>query len=337
MDGDLDGIAPDRLRTWLATEVDPSISAVTGQRLGGGHSSGAWRLDLTVDGGRLEVVLKAPSEPSVVYLRDAGREGRILDGLQRAGAPVPAILAIASDEHAVGRPCFVMELVDGHSVADNSSGGYHDDAGLRAASADEVRVVWETFHDALASVHSVNPALVPDAAVGDGTVQAVLDYWRASLLDAAPKELVPRQLQALDWLAEHCPADADENPAVCLGDARLVNGIIADGQVRALVDFEVAYLGNPAADIGYSLLMDQLHRQGTEDPLALPGAAETWRRWSEKTGRPVTNPAYWTAFGATILCITATRAMTQWGLAGDDPEGANPIVGAWETMIKAAQ
>ena len=60
-----------RLRAWLAAAVDPSVSAVRATRLGGGHSSGAWRLDVTSPSGLTRMVLKAPGEPSVVFRRDA--------------------------------------------------------------------------------------------------------------------------------------------------------------------------------------------------------------------------------------------------------------------------
>jgi aminoglycoside phosphotransferase (APT) family kinase protein len=133
------------------------------------------------------------------------------------------------------------------------------------------------------------------------------------------------------------PPGADEAPAICMGDARLVNGLIAGDEVRALVDFEIAYAGNPAADIGYSLFMDRLARSGTRHPLpGLPSADETWERWGEATGRPTGHRGYWTAFGAMILAVTATRAMVQWGLAGPSTDEENPMVGAWAALVEEA-
>jgi aminoglycoside phosphotransferase (APT) family kinase protein len=98
----------------------------------------------------------------------------------------------------------------------------------------------------------------------------------------------------------------------------------------------VAYVGNPAADIAYSLFMDA---QRPPDVAALPGIPtpdETWARWSAATGRRADDQDYWTAFGAMIVGITATRAMVQWGLAGPDLEASNPFVAAWETSLAEA-
>jgi aminoglycoside phosphotransferase (APT) family kinase protein len=54
-----------------------------------------------------------------------------------------------------------------------------------------------------------------------------------------------------------------------MGDARLVNGVVVGPEVRALVDFEVAYVGNPVADVGYSLFLERT--QSGRDDTPLPG------------------------------------------------------------------
>jgi len=283
------------------------------------------------------MVLKAPETPSVVFRRDACREARILDAAERMGAPVPGIIAIDEGATAVGRPCFVMGFVDGRSVNDSSAGSYHDDEWLRDAGEDTQRAVWESFHDALAALHGVDASKIPGLHFGATSTYDVLEYWTESLVDAAPAETVPRQLAALDWLATNLPRGADDELALCMGDARLVNGLIAGTEVRALVDFEVAYVGNPAADIAYSLFLDSQSRGHAAHPLpGIPSAEVTWKRWAQKTGRDLVDLDYWTAFGVTVIAITATRAMIQWGMAGPSIEDSNPLVAAWEALIKKA-
>jgi len=333
-------IEPELLQEWLAEVADPSIHSIAVHRLGGGHSSGAWRIDAMTGGGPRSMVLKAPGEPSVVYLRSAAREAQVMDGLHRAGAPVPEILAIDDGTGAIGRPCFVMAHVPGRGVADAGANGYHDDDELRAGGPELQRAVWESFHDALAAMHRVDPSDVPAArtvtGAHEGGVRDVLEYWRRALLDAVESASAPRQLAALEWLGEHVPPGADDAPAVCLGDARLVNGIVDGDTVCALVDFEVAYVGNPLADVGYSLMLEDRHRRAVAEPLALPSAAETWERWSRASGRPLEHLAYWTAFSMTIICITATRAMLQWGMAGATVDTDNPMVTDWLALIDLA-
>ena len=328
--GEIDGTA---VAGWLAAAVDPSFAGATVTKLASGHSAGAWR----VDGGCRPLVVKAPELPSVVHRRDAAREARILAAVHAGGAPVPEIVAIDAEGAALGRPCFAMALVRGQGLNDQGAAGWHDDPALRALDGDGQRAVWEGFYDALAALHAVPAATVPDADLGPGGSRDVLGYWRDALLDVAPAAAVPRQLAALDWLAEHLPADADDDRAPCMGDSRFANCLVDGTEVTALVDFEVAYLGNPAADVGYSTFLDGMQRASATPPLAGAGTDdEAWQRWEAATGRDVVDRSFWTAFGATIIVITATRAVVQWDVAPDDPEPANHLVTLWEGLIDEA-
>src|SRR5262245_52469286 len=118
-----------RLASWLAGRLGTPVTSVEVTRLAGGHSSGACRLDVAGAGAApmRSLVLKAPEAPSVVFRGDACREGRTVDALARMGAPVPAVVGVDDGASTVGRPCFVMEHVDGRSLDDSSPGSYHDD------------------------------------------------------------------------------------------------------------------------------------------------------------------------------------------------------------------
>jgi aminoglycoside phosphotransferase (APT) family kinase protein len=329
--------AEGRLSTWLTADLGTAISALEVTRLDGGHSSGAWRLDVTADPQVGPLVLKAPVEPSPVYRRDAVREARIIRDIGRRGVPVPTVHAVDDGARSIGRPCFVMQLVEGRSPADEPPVSYHADPWLLAAGPEGQRAVWETFHDALAALHRVDPAEVPDASLGPDGLASVLAYWRASLLDVLPAEAAPRQLGLLDWLRENLPAGADDDPAPCMGDARLVNCLVDGTEVRALIDFEIAYIGNPAADIGYCVFLDGQGRATAETPLTgIPAEDETWRRWERATGRAASDRAYWKAFGAMMLAVTATRFMVQLGLPTSSVDAGNPVVSAWEACVAAA-
>lgn len=326
-----------RLTDWLTDALGGPVGPLRSTRLTGGHSGGAWRIDTVVDGAPRHLVLKAPGAQTLVFGRDVGREARILAAAGRVGAPVPEVVAIDADGTATGTPCFAMALVDGHGPGDVPPAGCHGAGWLRDAGPMVQRRVWDTFHDALALVHAVDAAEVPDAALGPNGVADYCAYWRLSLLDVADASLVPRHLAALDWIAANLPGDADDAPALCMADARLGNAIVAGDEVRALVDFEVAYVGNPAADIGYSLFYDAMQRGYAADPL--PGFADadtTWARWERTTGRTARDREYWIAFAATVLCVTAARAMVLWGVAPAEIEENVGVLGAWEAAVARA-
>ena len=54
------------------------------------------------------------------------------------------------------------------------------------------------------------------------------------------------------------------------------------------------------------------------------------------TGRSVPQRDYWTAFGATVLCVTGTRAMLSWGVPVETIDTANIVVPEWEALIQRA-
>jgi aminoglycoside phosphotransferase (APT) family kinase protein len=332
-----DVLDPELLRHWLAGELARPVTNVMVGPILGGHANGAWRLDVTVDDAVRPMVLKAPRAPSVVYALDPCREARVVAALARAGAPVPAVVAIDTGTRAVGRPCFVMEYVEGRSVADVPPAGYHGPGWYREADARTQRAIWDGFHDALGALHGIDPRSVADEYDGPSGPVEVLEYWRDALLDVAPAERAPRQLAMFDWLLANIPVSAEEPSALCMGDARLVNSVIAGSEVRALVDFEVAYVGNPAADVGYSLFLDRSQDGYVDARLpGVPSEAETWARWSEVTGRALVDLDYWTAFGAAVIVVTGTRAMVQWGLSDPFVEEVNTLVPAWESIVDRA-
>ena len=132
-----------------------------------------------------------------------------------------------------------------------------------------------------------------------------------------------------DWLVANVPPSAEEPSALCMGDARLVNAIVDGSDVAALVDFEVAYVGNPTGDIGYSLFLERSHGHTTAHCQACRRRT-TWARWSTATGRALVDLDYWMAFAATVIVVTATRASVMWGPPDSFSEDGTPR-SAWES------
>jgi len=327
-------IDPDVLQGWLSDAIGQPIERVELELLPQGHANGAWRILAETPVGPRRMVLKAPRVPSIVHALDPCREARVVDTLGRAGAPVPAVVAIDPGTSAVGRPCFVMEWVEGRSVPDAWPNAYHDGWFLDAG-ADAQRAIWDSFHDALAAVHRVRLDPLDAAYDGPRGTLDVLAYWREALLAVADEAAVPRHLAVFDWLYANVPASADAPPALCMGDARLVNAIVDGSNVAALVDFEVAYVGNPIGDVGYSLFLERSH--GHTAPLpGLPSEEETWAQWSAATGRELVDLDYWMAFAATVIVVTASRAGLMWGPPDSFSEDNQGLLPLWESVVQEA-
>lgn len=298
-----------RLHEWIARHVrEPFTLSVEPTSTGSVNET--LLVDLTTAAGTDRLVVKSTAPDGSVLRRPGASEPDFLAVLGEAGAPVPAVRFI-DDTAPSDAPVFAMDRVEGRGVPDEAMSFYMGGGWLLEASEAVQNSVWTSFHDALARVHAVPVA----TSRRDLRAESHLDhlgYWRRSLLSVTDAVLVPRQTAALDWLIAEAPADVDENPCICMGDSRLANSIVDDGRVVALVDWELGYIGNPAADVAYSLYTDAVFSQlvGSRLP-GFPDAEETWSRWQGQTGRIVTDRAYWTVHAAIVLSVTATRAIAK--------------------------
>jgi aminoglycoside phosphotransferase (APT) family kinase protein len=321
--GDLPALAR-RLLELTGTEYE--IAAC--KRASSGFANTTWILDSQPH----DLVVKVQSTPSVVHQRDPGVEPAILEGLAGTTVPVPTVVARDPAGEIFDAPWFAMHKVDGRSLPDDAMTSYVGGGWYADAPAEYRSRIWTGFVDALADLHT-SPATAFGPTVRGGSHTLVLNYLEASLLDGAGHDPVPLQRQILAWLREHVPDGADDLAVPCMADARMANLLERDALVVALVDWELAWIGNPCGDIGYHLYMDGRYAQAAGRTLTgHPNAAETWLRWEQQTGYTASDPAYWEVFGGLVMAITATRAIVlmqeQGVLPSDvDVESMNDIVG----------
>jgi aminoglycoside phosphotransferase (APT) family kinase protein len=209
--------------------------------IGDGHSNVTYLLER----GGVRVVLRRPPRPPLPpSAHDVVREARLLSALRPAGVRVPAVLAICEGAGVIGMPFFVMEHVDGDVLGERMPERLDTVAG-RADVAEELV-------DALAELHAVAPR---DAGLGDG--QRAAGYLErqvrrfGALWASRRTRDVPEVERVGRWLADHLPQAG--GVAVVHGDYRLGN-VMFDRErprLRAVLDWEMATLGDPLADVGY--------------------------------------------------------------------------------------
>ena len=85
---------PEVLREWLGDALGRPVSQVVVEQLAGGHANGAWRLDVTMGDGCVGWCSRRRGRRASCTGCDPCREARVVGGLGRSGAPVPAVLAI---------------------------------------------------------------------------------------------------------------------------------------------------------------------------------------------------------------------------------------------------
>lgn len=242
---DLPGLSLDALRTWVRTTgLGDDVGAA--EVVAGGRSNLTYLLDL--DGTR--VVLRRPPLGHVLATaHDMAREHTVQAAL--AGVvPVPRMLGLCGDPDVLGAPFYLMEHVDGVVLRTREQVEGLGDGGLAAAGAALVAT--------LADLHRVDPDAVGLSGFGhpEGFLARQVRRWSAQL-DASRSRDLPEVDALRDRLAASVPAASDRphRRGVVHGDFRLDNAVLdpTGREVRAVLDWEMATLGDPLADVGLLL------------------------------------------------------------------------------------
>nr|WP_246344530.1 phosphotransferase family protein [Conexibacter arvalis] len=259
--------------------------------IGDGHSNVTYGLRR----GDAHVVLRRPPRPPLPpSAHDVVREARLQRAL--AGhARVPEILAICDDESILGVPFYVMGHVAG-AVAGPTLPPALDAPGQRGRFGAELV-------DALAELHAVDveTAGLGGFGRGAGYLARQLRRFRGLWAQYATRDL-PDLDRTARWLEEHLP---DSGPATLVhGDYRLGNVVFERSdelRLAAILDWELATLGDPLADLGY-LTATWAEPGDDETPMLalsaatrLPGFSsrdDLRERYARRTGRDLERLAW---------------------------------------------
>jgi len=165
---------------------------------------------------------------------DVVRQGRIMSALRGAGLPTPAIRLMSSEGTVDGRPFILMEKVDGVRI---------EETALREKASD--------IASSAVNVMKRMQAL-PLAQTGIGDEEPVglreeMMRW-AMLMQRAPEELTTRAGGLGGLLASHIPAE--RAPTLVHGDYHYGNMLFRGHEVVAVLDWEIAEIGQPLLDLG---------------------------------------------------------------------------------------
>src|SRR5579875_1458018 len=227
------------LRRFLRSAGLEATEALSAHPIGDGHSNVTFLLSTGV------VLRRPPRGPLPPSAHDVLREARVLRALAQTPVPVPRVLAVCDDPSVIGAPFYIMQRVDGTVITDR----------LPAAldtPAQRERIAQELI-DALVTIHAADWSALGLGAIGrpEGYLQRQLrrfeGLWQHNRTRQLPEvEIVGR------WLAEHLPQSPA--PAIVHGDYRLGNTIFdasAPARLLAVLDWEMATIGDPLADVGY--------------------------------------------------------------------------------------
>lgn len=253
----------DAIQSVLEPEVGPTgadaeADAVAVEPLEGGNANET----LSVQWGDRTFVLRRPPavETAPGLLHDIRREYTILDALEPASVPTPAVVAVCEDVSVLGDPFYVMEALAGDVIDSELPKRFETPANRRAIGIETV--------DTLATLHEIPTDRIPDVmhdyhgntAVGlpasdpGRQVAALRDQFEWALDRTATVRGLPVCLEVADWLEANAP-DADHRTVVH-GDYKPDNLLFAPGtppRIAGVLDWEMAGVGDPFTDVGWLL------------------------------------------------------------------------------------
>ncbi len=296
--------------------VDPHMpDPVSLRALGGGSSNFTYLLETTVGS---FVLRHGPPGHGLPGAHDMHREYRVLAALRETAVPVPAVIAYCDDSSLMGAPFYLMEHIDGVILADKPP-VQPIPTGFAAAPQERVDI-GNGLIATLADLHAVDPAAVGLATFGrpEGYVERQVlrwteqwETWRTR--DYPPMDEVLRRLQSA------IPTATDV--AIVHGDYRLGNLLLdrhAPGNIRGVLDWEMATLGDPIADLGYTLVYwgedrDSEVRRRSMDLATItaqPGFAhrkDLVDTYAKLTGRDVSTVDYFEILARVKLAVFGER------------------------------
>ena len=248
----------DALSAWCDTHVRDFRGPVTATKFKGGQSNPTYRLDAASG---TYVLRRKPFGQLLPGAHAVDREFRVLSALHGHGVPVAKPLALCTDESVIGAVFYVMAHVDGRIFWDPSLPDIGADQ--RAAYYDEITRVLAALHD------------IDVGAVGLGDFGKPGSYFERQIATwskqyrASETHRIDAMETLIERLPARCPQD-DGRVALVHGDFRIDNLIWhpVEPRILAIVDWELATLGHPLADLGYFCMALRLPRNP-----ALPGLA----------------------------------------------------------------
>jgi len=295
------GIDTGNVTTWMIGH-EPSVVPPLGfELITGGLSNLTYLVSDATD--RRWVLRRPPLGHVLATAHDVAREHRIITALAPTPVPVAPSIGLCTDEAVNGAPFYVMEHVDGIVARDTEAGGQLSPGARRRAGAALVEV--------LASIHEVDVDAVGLGDLGrrEAYVERQLSRWSRQW-EATRDGEVPVVDELHGRLAASVPP---QGPATIVhGDYRLDNCILtSDGEIAAVLDWELCTLGDPLADVGLMLVywVEAGDAIQTGLPTAttlegFPSRVELVQMYADRSGRDVDEIGYYVALGYwKLACI----------------------------------
>ncbi len=264
--------------------------------------------------GRLQPEIERPVFPAY----DLGLQYQVMESLGRnSDIPVPELRGLELDRSLLGVQFYLMKRTAGRIPTDMPP--YNMDGWMVHETTEAQRAaMWHAAVDSMARFHRLDYRQLGFGHLdvpGSSPLQQQLAYWQNYLDWALEGEGHPICQAALDWLQAHQPAR--EPTVLCWGDSRLGNIIFKESLdgVAAMLDWEMAVLGNPVQDLAWFNYLDATFSEGLGMPrlAGLPAYEDTIAQWERQSGFSSRDYDYYLVFAGMRYALILSRIMLATG------------------------
>lgn len=268
----------------------------------------------------------APKGAGIFPGYDIAKQHRCMARLAATEVKAPVVLGglLPGD----GPEAFVMRRIAGRYLADNPP--YHASGWLTEAEPATIGAIWRNAMRELAGINRVDwrkhgfADLWDSAGYPTPLAQALAEASAHLAWAEAQGRPYPLLYPLLEHLRRHQPQD--EPIALCWGDAKPGNLMIAgdSGEIVAVLDWEMAHLGNPVHDLAWWLILDDCLAEGLGIPklAGTPPREELVAIWEDASGFSASGLDYYTGLGILQFAIIMHRVGTMGTEAGYFPPEA---------------
>ncbi len=234
------------LEGWMEQHVPGFRGPLTVSQFKGGQSNPTYRLDAASGS---YVLRRKPPGKILPGAHAVDREFRVLSALGAQEFPVPRVHGLCEDEEVIGTAFYVMDMVPGRIVWEADFPGLTPDQRARH---------FDAMNATIAQLHGYDPQAIglEDYGKATGFVERQVARWSKQYLTDTDGGRIPDMDRLVDWLGKHLPPDSGQS-RIAHGDFRCDNMIFDAEQpeVRAVLDWELSTLGDPASDFTYHCMM----------------------------------------------------------------------------------
>ena len=306
-----------RLAAYIATRM-PDVSDIAVEdlsRISGGASRETYRFRLiwTQDGARRERKLILRRDPPASLIDTERRiEFEAYRAFRGSAVPVPEMLWLEEESDALDHPFFIAEEIAGFQASPQMLFG--------PPYVETLSKLGERKWTILAEIAKADPAeigladVMPSVAA-DACWDRELSYWEG-VLDEDESQPLPIIRAAIRWLRANPPPPA-QKVGVVHGDYRTGNFLYDQaGGIHGILDWEMAHLGDPLEDLGWSL--NPVWSFGTGVAGGLLPRAEAVAIWERASGLKADPAAlhWWELFNCVkgqAIWVSSARAWIDGG------------------------